>query len=154
MFNRILNKNILNKNILNKNILNRNILNENRNIKIKNDIINITDNAWNKIDNILNHNINLHNFYFSIDSGGCNGFNYVFTAQTNHEFNNFINNNKLNINYTSNNNNNVYIDPLSEMFIIGTTIDYIEDIYESKFIYKPNKNIANSCGCGISFSLK
>ena len=58
-----------------------------------------------------------------------------------------------------NNNTKLVIEPLSEMLLLGTTIDYIEedysnDIYESKFIYTPQKDKATSCGCGISFSPK
>ena len=53
----------------------------------------------------------------------------------------------------------MYIDPMSEMFLLGTTIDYIEEdyqkgIYESKFVYKADKDIATNCGCGVSFSPK
>ena len=53
----------------------------------------------------------------------------------------------------------VYVDPMSEMFLLGTTIDYVlEDYskgqYESKFNFEINKDIMTSCGCGISFSPK
>ena len=53
----------------------------------------------------------------------------------------------------------VYIDPLSEMYLLGTNIDYIPEdyskgIYESKFSFNPNKDLAGTCGCGISFYMK
>ena len=53
----------------------------------------------------------------------------------------------------------LYVDPMSEMFLLGTTIDYVsEDFkkgeFESKFQFKINKEIMTSCGCGISFSPK
>ena len=53
----------------------------------------------------------------------------------------------------------VYIDPVSEMYLLGTTIDYMKEdyskkIYENKFIYEVDKNLMTSCGCGISFSPK
>ena len=59
----------------------------------------------------------------------------------------------------ANENTNIYIEPISEMYLIGTTIDYIEEdvnkgIFENKFVYKIDKNIASSCGCGISFTPK
>ena len=46
---------------------------------------------------------------------------------------------------------------MSEMLLLGTTIDYIKEdynnqIYESKFIFTPRKELATSCGCGVSFS--
>ena len=53
--------------------------------------------------------------------------------------------------------NHVFVDPMSEMLLLGTTIDYIKEdynnqIYESKFIFTPRKELATSCGCGVSFS--
>ena len=48
---------------------------------------------------------------------------------------------------------------MSEMFLLGTTIDYVTEDYtqgnfENKFIFKVNPKLASSCGCGISFSPK
>ena len=48
---------------------------------------------------------------------------------------------------------------MSEFLLIGTTIDYINEdfsngIFENKFIFSPDKTLANSCGCGISFTPK
>ena len=50
----------------------------------------------------------------------------------------------------------VTIDPVAEMILLGTTIDYIEKdytkgIFENKFVFTPNKTMGASCGCGISF---
>jgi Fe-S cluster assembly iron-binding protein IscA len=54
----------------------------------------------------------------------------------------------------SNETTNIFIEPLSEMYLLGTTIDYVEEdisngIFENKFVYKIDKNIASTCGCGI-----
>ena len=51
------------------------------------------------------------------------------------------------------------IAPLSEIFLLGTTIDYIQEdytkgIFENKFKFEINKENMTSCGCGISFSPK
>ena len=53
--------------------------------------------------------------------------------------------------------NKIIIDPLSEMLLLGTNIDYVSEdydknIFESKFIFTPYKKLATSCGCGVSFS--
>tara|TARA_B100000427_G_C15246073_1_gene479999 strand:- start:211 stop:453 length:243 start_codon:yes stop_codon:yes gene_type:complete len=58
-----------------------------------------------------------------------------------------------------NNSTQLYIDPISEMHLLGTTIDYIHEdyqkgIFESKFHFKINKELMTACGCGISFSHK
>jgi len=48
---------------------------------------------------------------------------------------------------------------LSELYLLGTTIDYInqdyiKNIFESKFIFNIDKELASACGCGISFTPK
>jgi Fe-S cluster assembly iron-binding protein IscA len=50
----------------------------------------------------------------------------------------------------------LFIDPFSEMHLLGTTIDSVtEDIengsFDSKFVFNIDKKIASSCGCGTSF---
>ena len=39
------------------------------------------------------------------------------------------------------------------MYIIGTKIDYKDDIMGSRFDFK-NDNMENKCGCGTSFNFK
>ena len=50
-------------------------------------------------------------------------------------------------------NYNLYLCNKSLMFLLGTEIDYIEDIMGSRFDFK-NNNISNKCGCGTSFNFK
>ena len=105
----------------------------------------VTKKAWEKMFNIASKNIN-HNFLFSANGGGCNGFNYKLEL---------IKNNDIN----ENNNVKLIIEPTSELLLLGTTIDYIKEdysknIFESKFIFTPKKDFATTCGCGVSFSLK
>ena len=57
------------------------------------------------------------------------------------------------------NNTKFLIDPMSEILLLGTTIDYVSEdydkgIFENKFIFITNKYLASSCGCGISFTPK
>lgn len=118
----------------------------------------ITNNAWKKISDISKTQNN-NKFLLSASSGGCNGFNYNFKTIDYNEYINIINNNKLKTTIIKNNNNNILIDPKSEFVLFGTKIDYIFEnysngLFENKFIFIPNKNFANSCGCGTSFSLK
>lgn len=118
-------------------------------------IINVTNNAWKKIGLISKKSKN-NNFLFSVTSGGCNGFNFNLNLLKNEDYNKIINQKPSVLSY---NDTNVYIEPLSEMYLIGTTIDYIEEdvnngVFESKFVYKIDRNIASSCGCGVSFMPK
>mgnify|MGYP006150202007 FL=1 len=119
-------------------------------------IINITNNAWKKLNNITKKSNTNIGFLFGVTSGGCNGFNFDLKLLNNQELQK-IKNKKPNI--LKNNDVSVYVDPTSEIYLIGTTIDYIHEdysknIYESKFIYSIDKELASSCGCGISFMPK
>lgn len=127
--------------------------------QLKSPPITITNNAWNKMSQIID-NQNSHSFIFSANSGGCNGFNYKLQLINLVEYKNILSeNNNINPMILENNTTKVMIEPMSEFLLFGTTIDYIyEDftngIFENKFIFKPNKELTNTCGCGISFTPK
>ena len=119
--------------------------------------INITKNAWNKMSQIIKLTKNQYGFLYSASSGGCNGFNFELNLLKEDELNK-IKNNKF---YTvlNDKNTNLYVDPLSELYLLGTSIDYVtEDFssgeFESKFKFGINKELMTSCGCGVSFSPK
>lgn len=44
----------------------------------------------------------------------------------------------------------VLIDPKAVMFLIGTTMDYVEEKLKSGFVFR-NPNEKGRCGCGESF---
>ena len=44
----------------------------------------------------------------------------------------------------------VFIDPAAIMFLIGSEMDYVEDRFESRFVFS-NPNEKGRCGCGESF---
>jgi iron-sulfur cluster assembly accessory protein len=125
--------------------------------------INITNNAWNKMEKIMNKQ-QFYSFLFSAQSGGCNGFNYELQLLNKEDYNK-LNQSKIKPTIIYNHSNHKYIntkvviDPMSEMLLVGTTIDYISEDYnkgilENKFIFIPDKHIATSCGCGVSFNPK
>ncbi len=47
----------------------------------------------------------------------------------------------------------VVVDSKAVMFIIGTTLDYVDEKVKSGFIFR-NPNETGRCGCGSSFSVK
>jgi iron-sulfur cluster assembly accessory protein len=123
----------------------------------KRHLINITKNAWTKIHSILELP-NTKGMLFTAESGGCNGFNYKLNLINDDDYNKILKN-KLAVNILKDNNSHVIIDPLSEMFLIGTEIDYIDEdyakgIFEKKFVFNPDKKLVSACGCGISFNPK
>jgi iron-sulfur cluster assembly protein len=117
-------------------------------------IVNITTSAFKKMNTIMKQSNNTNGFIFGVSSGGCSGFNFDLRLIHDKELHG-LQKNKPNI--ISNKNINVYIDPISEIYLIGTTLDYQEEnfskgIFESKFLYNVDKQVATSCGCGVSFS--
>ena len=122
--------------------------------------INVTNVAWNKMIQISEKQ-NKFNFLFSATSGGCNGYNYKLELIDNNEFDTIIKEEfkKIKPTLLNKNNTNLLVDPISEFLLLGTTIDYISEdyskgIFENKFIFTPNKNLASTCGCGVSFTPK
>ena len=118
----------------------------------------VSSKAWSKMKSILIQSNNKYGFLYSARSGGCNGFNFnldLLNKQTFLE----ISNTKFHTHLSFDDTTHLYIDPLSELHLQGTSIDYItEDIslgqFENKFIFNVDPNLMTSCGCGISFSPK
>jgi len=122
--------------------------------------ITISTNAWDKMTHILEKS-NEYAFVFFATGGGCNGFNYKLESIDEIDEKKFDNLTAEQPTPTivTNSNTQVVIEPMSEMLLLGTTIDFIEEdysknIFESRFIFTPEKDFATSCGCGISFSPK
>ena len=122
--------------------------------------IQITRSAWQKIGEILNKTNKTNKSYgllYSAKTGGCNGFNFELDLLT-EDLHKKINDTKF-LTVLTNNESEVYVDPMSEMYLLGTTIDYVKEdfsnkIYESKFVYHADKDLMTKCGCGVSFSPK
>jgi iron-sulfur cluster assembly accessory protein len=122
--------------------------------------ITITDNAWNKMIEIMKKQ-NMTSFLFTATSGGCSGFNYKLDLLNKEQYDDIYNERpgKFKPTTIEKNHTTVLIDPMVEMILIGTTIDYISEdykngIFENKFVFIANKSVASSCGCGVSFTPK
>jgi iron-sulfur cluster assembly protein len=48
---------------------------------------------------------------------------------------------------------NVFVEPKATLFLLGTVMDFEEDILKSGFTFK-NPNQTDACGCGESVTLK
>lgn len=116
-------------------------------------IVNVTKSAFTKMANIMMKSKNERGFLLGVSSGGCNGFNFKLNLITEQQMSE-VTQNKASV--IVDDKVNVYIDPISEIHLFGTTIDYVQEnyekgIFESKFTYNIDKKIATSCGCGVSF---
>ena len=119
--------------------------------------ISVTKKAWQKMSEIMKQSKNEFGFIYSASSGGCNGFSFKLGLLDKSEHSKISSMKYLTI--LNKSNTNIYIDPLSEMYLLGTTIDYVNEDYtkgklESKFVFDIDKDLMSSCGCGISFSPK
>ena len=81
---------------------------------------------------------------FSVKSGGCNGFGYKFEPINSFEYEeNILEQDGVKIEVCSK----------SLLYILGTRIDWKEDIMGRGFEFE-NPLAQASCGCGVSFSPK
>ena len=108
------------------------------------DQITITDNAVNKITDILaeenNPNIKLRTF---VQGGGCSGFSYGFTLDEQQQEDDFV---------IEKQGIKILVDSMSMQYLSGAVIDYKEDLHGSQFSIT-NPNAQSTCGCGSSFSV-
>ena len=109
-------------------------------------VITVTENAIAKIRELC-HNNHKYAVRLSIKGGGCAGYSYDWgfadeseIAATD-ELLNFGDGAKFTI------------DAASVMYIIGTELDYVHEVFGSKFEIK-NPNTKSACGCGESISFE
>jgi len=119
--------------------------------------IQVTVNAWQKISEIMIQSNNKYGLLYSASSGGCSGFNFDLGLLDKPTYKKMSKMKYVTI--LTDVNAKVYVDPMSEMFLLGTTIDYITEDYskgqfENKFIFEVDKELLSTCGCGTSFTLK
>jgi iron-sulfur cluster insertion protein len=76
-----------------------------------------------------------------IEGGGCSGFNYGFTMETEKSEDDFE--------VTE----NLIVDSMSMQYFTGATIDYVSDRLKGSQFVITNPNAKTTCGCGSSFSV-
>ena len=110
----------------------------------KKNILTLTIKAYDKIKMLLEKK-NKHSILFYVKGGGCNGYNYQLEPTNNKP-------EKLDevINYKD---FNIQICNQSMMHILGTKIDWKEDIMGQSFHFD-NPMAQSKCGCGTSFNSK
>jgi|TARA_R110000824_G_scaffold55115_1_gene151952 iron-sulfur cluster assembly accessory protein len=77
-----------------------------------------------------------------VKGGGCSGFQYVWGLK----------NELPEVRWSEPIENVLVVDPLAEMYILGSEIDYITELGGSYLAVK-NPTSTNSCGCGESFGV-
>jgi len=104
----------------------------------------LSDSAANKIRELVleeqNPDLKLRVY---IIGGGCSGFQYGFAFEEETEDGDFI---------IDNDGVSMMVDPMSFPYLMGSVVDYKEDLQGSRFVIE-NPNAKTTCGCGSSFSI-
>ncbi len=79
----------------------------------------------------------------SVEGGGCSGFQYKFDMEQAKADDDLV---------IAREEATVLIDPVSQQYMAGSEIDFVEDLIGASFKVK-NPNATASCGCGTSFAL-
>lgn len=107
-------------------------------------MITFKDNAAKKVQTILDsEDDKTLNLRVYVNGGGCSGFQYGFTLDSNIAEDDTL---------VVNGNVKLLIDSVSIEYLNDSIIDYIEDLTSSQFIIK-NPNATSTCGCGSSFTV-
>ena len=79
-----------------------------------------------------------------VKGGGCSGFQYIWglSKETVNE----------NINWSDPIDDVLLLDPVAELYVIGSKIDYVEELGGS-FLKVVNPTATTMCGCGESFGV-
>ena len=93
-------------------------------------MLNITESAKEYLAKVGQPNV-----WLSVKGGGCSGFQYIWD----------VTDKKPTV-------ENLALDPMAEMFVIGCTIDYVNELGGS-YLKVVNPNATASCGCGESFAI-
>ena len=97
--------------------------------------IKFTDNALKQINAMLSKKDKGSFFRIAIKGGGCSGFQYEWGTTDKEPTV-----------------ENLWLDPMAEMFVFGCTVDYVEELGGS-YLKVLNPNAVAQCGCGESFGV-
>jgi len=101
-------------------------------------MIKITETAKNYLTNTTEKNGKKY-AYLAVNGGGCSGFQYEWDMTDDLEKGTLIE-------------NILVIDKTAEMFIIGCTVDYVNE-FGGSYLKVINPNATAQCGCGESFAI-
>jgi len=78
-----------------------------------------------------------------VQGGGCSGFQYGFQLDNAQNDDDFVVENQGVV---------LLVDGLSFQYLMGSEIDYKDDLQGARFVVK-NPNASTTCGCGSSFAV-
>jgi|SRR6185437_7784704 iron-sulfur cluster assembly accessory protein len=105
--------------------------------------VTVSERAARRIGEILKGEAQGAMLRVSVEGGGCSGFQYKFGVETARADDDLV---------IARDGATVLIDPVSQQYMAGSEIDFVEDLIGASFKVKNPKATA-SCGCGTSFAL-
>jgi iron-sulfur cluster assembly accessory protein len=105
--------------------------------------VTVTDRAARRIAEIVAREAATPLLRVSVEGGGCSGFQYKFDLVGASEADDMV---------IEKGGARVLIDPVSLGLLVGSEIDYVEDLMGSAFKVR-NPQATASCGCGTSFAI-
>ncbi len=105
-------------------------------------MISLTESAALKVKSMLENRSDI-GVRPAVRGGGCSGFTYKLE---------FVSAKDSKDREIESNGVMLYVDPKSFLYLMGTEIDYIDDLNQSGFKFV-NPNAKRTCGCGESFSV-
>ena len=107
-------------------------------------LLTITPKAYAKAKALLaKHEKEGHGFRVGVRGGGCSGLTYQLG---------FEDTEKKGDQVVVFDDLKIYMDIKSQLFLAGTTLDYVESLMDTGFKFQ-NPNAKRSCSCGESFSV-
>ena len=107
------------------------------------ELISLSDTAAKRIAEIVAMEDEPKMLRVSVEGGGCSGFQYKFDLVAERGDDDLV---------LEKHGATVLIDSISQMYLAGSVIDYVDDLIGSSFQIN-NPNATASCGCGTSFSV-
>src|SRR6188472_279641 len=107
------------------------------------DSITVTERAAHRIGEILAKEPAGSMLRVSVEGGGCSGFQYKFDFERSKGDDDLVLEREGAV---------VLIDPMSQQYMAGAEIDYVDDLIGASFKIK-NPVATAACGCGTSFSV-
>ncbi len=105
-------------------------------------MITLTDAAAERVKHLIEQSERpVQGLRVGISTRGCSGLSYkVEYAEEKKQFEEMVEDKGVKI----------FIDPTAIMFLIGSEMDYVEEKFQTGFVFS-NPNEAGRCGCGESF---
>ena len=103
----------------------------------------VTENAKKRISDLCKEN-DVFAITLGLKGGGCAGYQYEWgVADKEHSRSEIIDAGE----------GKLMIDKKSLLFLMGTEIDYVQDMFGSQFVLN-NPKVKSSCGCGVSVNFE